>query len=419
MAGSPSPSVVGALRTGRWITPDRLSLYPVLLVAAYVIALGILFATANGGVDLAGRPLGSDFSDVWCAGLLALKGLPALAYDPAAHYAVQQATFHRPDIPYYGWAYPPSFLLVAAPLALLQYPAALVVWQGATLGLYLLVMWRLAPRRQTLVLALAFPATFMVLIHGQNGFLTAALLGGGIALLDKRPWLAGVLFGLISYKPQLGLLLPLALCMDGRWRTLIAGALTVVVLIAISSAAFGPGIWLTFLHSADFPRRVFLEQGGAGFQKMVSLFAAIRLWGGSVPLAYAAQGALDLGVAIAVALLWRSQRDRRLKGAALVAGCLLVTPYCLDYDLILLAPALALLVEYGLEQGFEPYALSFFALAAAAPIVARSFTQLTHIPLGLIAAAGIFAIALRLALTPSARQNAQPPPTDLAPACLR
>ena len=185
-----------------WATPQRLRAYSLILIGAYAVALVWLVATSHGGVDYAGRPLGTDFSDVWTAGRLALAGHPASVYDPAAHYAAQQAAFHDPKIPFYGWHYPPMFLLAASLLALLPYLAAVVAWQGLTLPLYLGVMRGIVPEKGAALIALAFPAVYMNLTHGQNGFLTAALIGGGLMLLDRRPWLAACCSGFWPTSPS-------------------------------------------------------------------------------------------------------------------------------------------------------------------------------------------------------------------------
>ncbi len=80
--------------------------------------------------------------------------------------------------------------------------------------------WRgvraLYPERWAVLLLLAFPAFWSNATYGQNGFLSAALLAGATHHLDKRPAVAGVCFGLLAYKPQLGLAVPLALAATGR-----------------------------------------------------------------------------------------------------------------------------------------------------------------------------------------------------------
>jgi hypothetical protein len=246
-----------------------------------------------------------------------------------------------------------------------------------------------------LLLALAFPAVFVNLTHGQNGFLTAALFAGAIALLDKRPIVSGILFGLLAYKPQFGVLIPLVLAATARWRCFAAAGATVAALVLFATLAFGADIWSAFLASTHFSRTAVLEQGGTGFEKIQSMFAAVRLWGGAIDLAYAAQAAATLGVAAALVVLWRSQASMAGKGAGLCLGTLLATPYCLDYDMMLLAPAIALLAVDGRVRGFFPYERTALAALWLVPIMARGVAGLAHIPLGLIVMALAFAFAVR------------------------
>ncbi|MBS0410055.1 MAG: DUF2029 domain-containing protein [Proteobacteria bacterium] len=412
MAAPAKPEPFGALRRGDWLTPERLRNYALILIIAYALAIVALVATSHGGVDYAGRPVGTDFSDVWTAGRLALKGAATSAYDPPVHFAAQQAAFHKADIPYYGWHYPPFFLLLASALASLPYLAALAVWQGATLPLYLATIRAIVPRKEALLIAAAFPAVFVNLTHGHNGFLSVALLGGGLAMLDRRPWLAGVLFGLVAYKPQFGLFLPLALAMDGRWKAFAAAGATVVALVAVTAGLFGVDIWKAFVANMGFTQKVVLEQGGTGFWKIQSVFAAVRLWGGSVQLAYAAQGIATAAAGAALAVLWRSRADQRLKAAGLMTACLLATPYCLDYDLLLLAPAVAFLASVALERGFRPFEISFLAVVFAAPILTRPFASAALIPLGLLVTLGLFALVMLRAFP----RVGAPAPSEASPA---
>ncbi|MHB8529576.1 MAG: glycosyltransferase family 87 protein [Caulobacteraceae bacterium] len=387
--------MLATLRDGAWLTGSRLRNYALLLVAGYAIAITLMVATSSHGVDLAGRPLGTDFSDVWSAGKLALHGSPASAYDPPVQYAMQQTAFGRADIPFYAWLYPPFFLLLAAVLAVVPYLAALALWQAATLPLYLAAVRAILPRRETVLIALAFPAVFLDLTHGQNGFLSAALIGGGLLVLDKRPLLAGVLLGLLAYKPQLGLFIPLVLATSGRWRAFASAAATVGALVMISTIFFGPEIWRAFFAGMTYTRIEVLEQGGTGFHKIQSLFAAIRLWGGPVWMAYAAQAVATAVVGVTLVLLWRSAADFRLKAAALITGALLATPYCLDYDLVLLAPAAAFFLSWSLQRGPRPYEVSWLAFIFVAPIVTREIAKVSHLPLGLAATVGLFLLAVR------------------------
>ncbi|HEV2364261.1 MAG TPA: glycosyltransferase family 87 protein [Caulobacteraceae bacterium] len=385
---------LAALAAGDWLTPQRRRNYALILILAFGLALVALLATERGGLDLAGRPIGTDFSDVWSAGRLALQGRAAAAYDPPAQYAVQQAAFHRSNVPFYAWLYPPWFLLAAAALALLPYLVAVLAWQALGLGLYVRAMRAIAPGRETTLLALAFTGVFLNLIHGQNGLLSAALIGGALFLLDKRPLAAGGLLGLLAYKPQLGLFAPLVLAASGRWRAFAAASLVVAVLALAATSVFGWGIWPAFVAGFPYTRHEVLEQGGTGFYKMQSLFAAVRLWGGSVAAAYGAQAALTLAGGALLVWLWRGRADQRLKSSALISASLLASPYCMDYDLMLLAPAGAFLVSWMRERGAPPFAAAILTLAFAAPVSTRGVDHAIGAPLGLMATLSMFGLAL-------------------------
>src|SRR5450631_458453 len=129
--------LIDILRSGAWLTAERVRLIALALLAAAVIGTGFLIATSDGRNDRFGRPLGTDFSNVYAAGTYVLDGQPAAPFDPARQYAREQAIFGAAT-PFYGWHYPPFFLGVAALLALMPYGLALLAWQGVTLGLYLL-----------------------------------------------------------------------------------------------------------------------------------------------------------------------------------------------------------------------------------------------------------------------------------------
>jgi alpha-1,2-mannosyltransferase len=403
------------LRSGDWITRDRVRFAAAALLIAFIAALAYLVATANGLNDALGRPLGTDFSNVYAAGTLVLDGEPQAPFDPAQQYAREQAIF-GPATPFYGWHYPPFFLLVAAALATMPYLLALAVWQGATLALYLLVLRMIVtdapgePRREApapaakpapdplwLLLALAFPAVFVNFGHGHNGFLTAALIGAALTCLDRRPVLAGVLIGLLAYKPQFGLLLPVVLVASGRWRVFAAAAVTVAALAAITTAALGTSVWDAFLASTHFTRIIVLENGETGWQKIQSVFSAVRMWGGPVPLAYAVQGAVTLMLVAAMAWLWRAPVDFALKAAGLIIAAVLATPYSLDYDMTALAPAIAFLAVHGMRCGFAPYEKSALAALWIAPLVARSLAQAMLLPVGLFAMAAMLIVILHRA----------------------
>jgi len=250
-------------------------------------------------------------------------------------------------------------------------------------------------RLRALIAALAYPAVLVNLGHGQNGFLTAALLGGGFFLLERRPWAAGALFAALAYKPQFALALPVALIAGRHWRAIAAAALSLAAMIVASVAAFGVESWRAFFRSLAFTRAVVVEQGATGFEKIQSVFAAARLTGADVPAAYLFQSVTTLVAVIGVIWLTRTRADGRVKAAAAVTATLLSTPYCLDYDMMALAPAIALMAVHGRDKGFKSFEKSLLVLAFAAPLLARPVATMASIPLGVAAIVLLFMSTLR------------------------
>jgi len=399
------------LRSGDWLTRERVRLVALAVLLASIAGFLYLVVTANGLVDIEGRPLGTDFSNVYAAGTYVLDGKPEAPFDPPLQHAREQKIFGEAT-PFYGWHYPPFFLFIAGALALVPYGIALAVWQAVTLGLYLLTMRAIvrpslegeqglstnAASGMTLdwlLLAIAFPAVLINVGHGQNGFLTAALLAGALLQLDRRPIVAGILFGLLAYKPQFGFLIPVVLIASGRWRAFGAAAVTVMLLALATTFAFGPHVWQAFLDSMRFTRVVALEQGDTGWYKIQSLFAWARMWGASVPVAYALQSLLIAGLAAGLIWLWRSAAPHPLKAAALCLAAILATPYTFDYDMMVLAPAIAFVVSDGLRRGFGSWEKTALAGLWFVPLVSRSVAQASFIPLGVPAMLVIFILVLR------------------------
>jgi glycosyl transferase family 87 len=386
------------LRSGQWLTASRLRGYSLTLLAIAVIAVAGWIALADGLIDRNGKPLGNDFSGVYAAGSLTWQGRPADAYQPARLHEAEKAVFGDREVPFCGWHYPPFFFAVAVMAAAFPYAWGLAIWLAASFAAYLAAMRAILPRPETLLIATAFPAVFVNFGHGQNGFLTAALLGGALQLLDRRPWLAGVLVGLLAYKPQFGVLIPIALLAGGQWRSIGAAVATVAVLLAVSFAALGGGVWHAFADSMNFTQTVVLEQGGTGWEKIQSVFSAIRMWGASVPTAYTVQTALGLMLAASLAWLWRSDAAFELKAAALATGSLLATPYVLDYDLVVLGLAIAYFARDGLRRGFRSFEISVLAAAWLVPLLSRGMAGVTGVPLGLLVLLTLYVFIMRRAL---------------------
>ncbi|HEX7821276.1 MAG TPA: glycosyltransferase family 87 protein [Sphingobium sp.] len=386
-----------ALSSGSWVTAARVRAVSAMVLAATILAMLLLFVTAHGTLDAMGRPLGTDFSDVWTAGWMANHGRAAAAWNWPDHYAVQQAIHHDAAVPFYGWHYPPPFLMLAALLARMPYVWALVVWQGVTLSLALGVVCRIAPRRGVPLAALGAPVVLICLGHGQNAFLTGALLGGGMLLLDRRPWLAGLLLGCLVYKPQFAVLIPVVLIAAGNWRAFLGAALAVSLLCGLTLALWGWPVWAAFIESLTITRTVVIEQGNTGWEKIQSAFSAIRMWGGPIPLAYAVQGFVT-GAAILTAAFVARWGGMASRATAVLAAALLCTPYVLDYDFVVLGIAIAFMAADMRLRGALRWEATILASAWILPLFARQVTAVTLVPLELIAAIAVLALAARRAI---------------------
>jgi len=338
-------------------------------IPAWLVKMCLVLAVANVTLCLSayfshwwvynadGLGIPTDFINVWAAGRLVLDGVPAQAYDWEIQKQVEVAKLGQGFVGYFAWHYPPPFLFVASLLAQLPYQVAFIGWVVVSFLPFLVAMRAIVGRNFGYLLALAIPMAFINALVGQNGFLTAALIGGTLYLIPIRPVLAGICLGLLTYKPQYGLLFPIVLIAAGHWRVFISAGVTAVVLATASWLAFGIESWLAFFHWMPRFSQAFLTEGQAPWWKMQSIFSLVRYLGGSEPLGWAFQWVLTASVAVVLALMWRSRVPYTLKAAALAAGALLTTPYLFMYDMMVLAIPIAFLVRIGLKSGFRTYEL--------------------------------------------------------------
>ncbi|HEX4183559.1 MAG TPA: glycosyltransferase family 87 protein [Caulobacteraceae bacterium] len=364
------------------------------LVAAAVYLLDLAHQIRVGLTNGAGRPLGDDFINYWTGGRLALTGSAGDVYDGPAYHAFQQHLVHG-TIQAYHFSYPPVALLLLAPLGLIPYAPALVAWLAASAVAY----WRTVRSvagRSALLLALATPALFINAVGGQNGAWSAALLGGGLCLLDRRPWIAGGLFGLLIYKPHLGPLIPLALLAGRRWKPLASAALTAGGLIALSVLVFGVQSWADYAHNLGVMRRLELEDGSGVWQRMVSVFVMARRLGAPVMLAYGLQALSALCAAGLAAWLWLKDAPAPRRCAGLILGACLATPYLQDYDLVMLTFAAAWIAAPGLAGPVrDKAALAAAGLLMIAPLVAAPLGRATGLSLGVLLLLPAVAVVVR------------------------
>lgn len=401
MSPTAGSSVFGAIRRGDFLDRARVRRIAVIVLAVSVIAFAGLIATARGGVDLQGRPLGPDFFSFWSAARIAEADGAAAAYDVFRHRAFQsdflegRSEFHAPF-----WS-APQFLLLASAFAVLPFAASWTAFSGLSFAGYFAAMRRLAPRGPlSTLLIVAAPGVLANVSLGQSGLLLASLFTAGALYFRTRPLVAGVCIGLIALKPQYGILIPFCLIIAGRWRVLAAAAATVLAQAALATIAFGASIWTAFIANGVAANFVLLESGAVRWEKNASVYAAFRRYGAASEFAYLAHGAVVAAIAISLFALWRSRADPRLKLAALIVAALIAPPYVLDYDLIILAPAIALVVSCAADKGFKAFEKLALAFAWAAPAAIFVLTVALRLPFGPMTLLSLYAVILARARNP-------------------
>jgi alpha-1,2-mannosyltransferase len=364
-----------------------------VLLAVQLGGFGFIVAGTHGWIVPLSRPTTTDFVSFYAAGALANEGTPALAYDRAAHLAAEEQVT-APGIEYQFFNYPPVFILLCAALARLPYLVAFVVFEAATLVLYLLVACRIVGDRggTPLVALCAFPMVFWNIGLGQNAFLTAALFGAATLAIDRRPIVAGLLFGALCYKPQFGLMVPFALAAAGQWRAIAAAAASLAALVLASLGLFGIETWQAFLATVGASHAMY-ESGRILFAGMANTFGAARLLGAGAPLAYGLQAAAGLFAAGIVVVVWRRPLSLPTRAAALVAASLVAAPLALLYDLMLGVIAAAWLVRDGDSPAAWPWQKIGLAALFLLLLDGRGLAEGWRVPAFPLAAIALLAIA--------------------------
>lgn len=383
------------LRDAEWLSGERIGRIALSFVILLPVALGIEFwlhlhpafalVHATRSVSF---PLGEDFVNFWAGAKLAMAGHAAIVYDIAAFQRFEHA--HTLFWQFRWYAYPPVALLLSAPLALFPYLAGYGFWIASGAGLCAYLFSRSLRWPAALLATFASPAFFFNVVSGQNGCFTAALMAGGLLLLERRPAVAGILFGLLCYKPQMAVLLPFALIAAGHWKTVFAAALTVAAIVGLSVVAFGWDTWAAYLKVAPLNATI-LEIGTLPsiqhnlhpfWHRTPTVFAAFRLAGASIAIAYGAQAVSALAALVATVAVWRGGASQPVKSAALILATFAATPYAWDYDLPIVTFAIVWLWIEAARSGFLPWERLVFAGALASTLVIGSLARVTAVQVG-------------------------------------
>ncbi len=387
--------------------PSRLLACGYVLVPVYAALLFAGYLAGNWAVDHAGLPVYTDFSTIWVAGVNALHGEAAALYDSAKFIDMQAALLGPIKIDYPNWPYPPTFSLLAAPFGLLPYVYALLTWNVVTLLGLVIVVFLIVRRVPAIALVLASPFTFWNFFAGQNGCVTGALIGASLLSLERQPVLAGVFVGCLTYKPQFGILFPIALVAARQWRAIASAAVTVALLVCASALAFGPAAWEAFPLGFSSQFTVVLEAGGlpnplADWGRIQTMYGLLRAFTGNAVLAWVGHGVTVVALVIIVWRVWRSEMRYPLKAATLSAAALVATPYAFGYDLAALAIPVAFLAKdqlrYGLLRGEQTVLIILFGASLVALVtlmISPVQDKLGSAPIGPVLVATLLALVLR------------------------
>lgn len=317
--------VFGFLRGRLWLW--ELSALAWILLLPYIM-------TAHGHLDWSGHALGRDFVNYWSAGQMVREHQVAPIFDRDAFLAAERRLFD-PRLPFHFWSYPPVALFLVAPLGWLPYIPGLIIWSVFGVAVLVPAAKSFLPDPREAALLVVCPATAIDIALGQNGAISAALLIGGLSLWRRRPAAAGALLGLLIFKPQMALMLPLAVLAERRWTTMAAAAAVVLALLSLSVPVFGVQAWRGFLTGSLQTQQLMLTQGSGPFQWMMpTLLMSGRLLGLPTTVAMTAQAIGAVAAMWAVWNGWRSDADPEAKAALLMAATFLASPQAFNYDLI-------------------------------------------------------------------------------------
>ena len=400
----------------------RLRAYSGAIAIIYAFVFGLLYHYGAWIINKSGAPVYSDFSTAWVVGKEALHGRVAALYDPDQFVAIQTAILGPQKFLYPNWPYPPTFSLVMAPFGLLPYFWSFVTWVSITLLACIGVVYLVTRRSPAIALVLASPFTFWNILAGQNGFLTASFFGAALLCLERRPVLAGVFIGCLTYKPQFGILLPVALAAARQWQAVASAIATTALFAGASIAAFGFSAWVAFPSGLFQQFGVVFEAEGlpdsaATWGYLQTVYGVIRHLHGGAALAWLGQGTAALCAGIIVWLVWRSSTRYALKAAILSATALLASPYAFAYDLAAIAIPIAFLardqMRCGLLRGEQSILLGLFCSTFALLLIFRD--PIDGTPFGRLPGVGpailimLLAVILRRTLRPARDMGPGPP----------
>jgi alpha-1,2-mannosyltransferase len=374
------------------LNEKRVHLYPRLFFIIYLAIYSYTIFAGSGLLDANGKPIGSDFVQFWAASKMALSGEASEIYNHTRVFLVEEAVTGKfYPLPFH---YPPIMLLMILPLALLPYLVSLAAWLGVTFVSYLSILRRVVPHPVAKWLILAFPGVFQNFIHGQNGFLSGVFLGGGLILVDRSPLWAGILLGLLSYKPQFLPMIPIALLFGRRWKALAGMAFSSGTLIVISLLAFGPEPWIAFWKNIPVAVKM-VETGATPLHQLQTVFGAAILAGLDLPIARILHSTVAVIAAGVMSRLWLKNAPFFLRASSLALGILLLPPHVNSYDMTILALPLAWVGWEGYTRGWLSWEINILALCWIMPLISVGIAAKMRIQIAPLALMVLMVLVIR------------------------
>ena len=337
-------ATTGECRTDAAVDPIYLA-FEIGAAVFFLVVEAVYLATAEFPFDGLKSLVGRDYVNTWMGARAALHGHPGLFFDLHRYNDILRQTFAA-AVPEHNWSYPPHILLLIWPFGFFPYLTSYAIWAAIGFCLYLLIGSRGQFDMRRLLFLAASPVAFVNIINGQNGFFTAAMLVPAIWYWDRRPALSGVLFGVLTVKPQLILLIPIVLVLTKRWRCLAFACGTAVAMAGLTAIMFGPSIWTGYFEQAmAVQNAVMLHGTGVMLTAMPTPFMTARMLGLPLQIDWILQGIVSaLSLAAVIWTFWR-RRDPMLSAALLLTASLVFTPYAFNYDMAALTILLAQLRE--------------------------------------------------------------------------
>ena len=353
-----------------------------------------LILHSTGLVTRLGPMIGGDFLVFRTAGVVA--GTPEMVriYDMNYLSTVLQREFPGQGLKNFGWFYPPTMFLVVAPLARLPFTVGFVIWETVFTALLSATIFLVRRDRRTLAFAMLSPVVLLAVITGQTGMLTGSLLALGAYFADRRPIVAGIAIGLLTVKPQFGLLIPLALLASRSWRAMAIATATSLTMAAISIASFGIAPWRAFI---DALRTHGMRMQGNGFplNKLITPFGALRTIGIPSDVAVWVQAACTVVLAAYVLLVWTRVKSPELRVIALATAAPLATPYAFYYELVIMVVPMVVLAKYAETHGWLKAEAELLALLWFLSLAPPGSDQLPGFPISFAVAVAALLMGAR------------------------